>query len=56
MLTKLTTRPKKTIQELLSSKELLTGKEVVSNLKELKKRQKEFEISVEEELRNRRNK
>lgn len=52
-----TTKPhKKTLGDLLSSKDVITGKEVVHNLKELEKRQKEFENSVEDELRNRRSK
>jgi hypothetical protein len=51
---KTTKPPKKTLDELLSSKEVITGKEVIHNLKEQEKRQKEFENSVEDELRNRR--
>ncbi|MBU3563653.1 hypothetical protein [Polynucleobacter sp. Tro8-14-1] len=47
---------KKSLDELLASKEVITGKEVIHNLKELEKRQKEFEESVEVELRNRRGK
>ena len=47
---------KKTIDDLLSSKEIITGKEVIKNLKEQEKRQKEFENSMEDELRNRRGK
>ena len=43
---------KKTLDDLLSSKEVITGKEVIRNLKELEKRKKEFEDSVEDELRN----
>ncbi len=45
---------KKTLDDLLSSKEVITGKEVMHNIKEKEKRQKEFENSMEEELRNRR--
>jgi len=45
---------KKTLDDLLSSKDVITGKEVIHNLKEQEKRQKEFEESVEIELRNRR--
>ena len=56
MFTKTTKPPKKTLDDLLSSKEVVTGKEVIHNLKELEKRQKEFEESVEDELRNRRGK
>ena len=48
--------PKKTLDELLSSKDIITGKEVIHNIKEQEKRQKEFENSVEDELRNRREK
>ena len=47
---------KKTLDDLLSSKEVITGKEVIHNFKEQEKRQKEFESSVEDELRNRRGK
>ena len=56
MFTKTTKPPKKTLDDLLSSKEVITGKEVIHNLKEQDKRQKEFEESVEDELRNRRSK
>ena len=56
MFTKTTKPPKKTLDDLLSSKEVVTGKEVIHNLKELEKRHKEFENSVEDELRNRRRK
>lgn len=45
---------KKTLNDLMSTKEVITGKEVVQNIKEQQKRQKEFEESVEDELRNRR--
>ena len=48
--------PKKTLDELLSTKEVITGKEVIQNIKEQEKGQKEFEESVEDELRNRRGK
>jgi hypothetical protein len=47
---------KKTLDDLLSSKEVITGKEVIHKLKEQEKHQKEFEKSVEDELRNRRGK
>jgi len=46
--------PKKTLVELLSTKEVIMGKDVIHELKEQEKRQKEFEESVEDELRNRR--
>jgi hypothetical protein len=42
--------------DLLSSKDIITGKEVIHNIKEQEKRKKEFEKSVEDELRNRRGK
>ena len=48
--------PKKTLDDLLSSKDIITGREVIHNLKEQEKRQKEFENSMEDELRNRREK
>ena len=47
---------KKTIDDFLSSKEVITGKEVIHNLKEQEKRQKEFDESAEDELRNMRTK
>ena len=47
---------KKSLDELLASKEVITGKEVIHNLKELEKRKKQFEDSVEDELMNRRSK
>jgi hypothetical protein len=46
--------PKKTLDDLLSSKEVITGKEVVQRIKEQEKLRKEYEESVEFELRNRR--
>jgi len=49
-------KSKKTLDELLSSKEIITGKEVIQKLKELEIQKKQFEESVEMELRNRRNK
>jgi hypothetical protein len=50
-----TTKPsKKTLDDLISSKDVITGKDVIHNLKEQEKRQKEFENSMEDELRNRR--
>jgi 3-methyladenine DNA glycosylase AlkC len=54
MLKKTIKPPKKTLDDLMKDKSVITGKEVVHNLKELEKRQKEFEESVEDELRNRR--
>ena len=49
-------KSKKTLDELLSSKEIITGKEVIQKLKELEIQKKGFENSVEDELRNRREK
>lgn len=46
--------PKKTLDDLLLTKEVVTGKEVIHNIKEKEKQQKEFEESVDIELRNRR--
>jgi hypothetical protein len=54
MFTKTVKSPKKTLDDLLSSKEVITGEEVIQNLKEQENRQKEFENSIEDELRNRR--
>lgn len=45
---------KKTLDDLLSSKEVITGKEVVQRIKEREKLRKEYEESVEFEVRNRR--
>jgi hypothetical protein len=56
MFTKNIKPPKKTLDDLLSSRDVITGKEVIHKLKEQEKRQKEFENSVEDELRNRRKK
>jgi len=56
MFTKTTKPHKKTLDDLLSSKDVITGKEVIHKLIEQEKRQKEFEDSVEDELRNRRRK
>jgi hypothetical protein len=43
---------KKTLDDLLASKDVITGKEVIHNLKEREKHQKEFEEAVEFERRN----
>jgi len=48
--------PKKTLDDLLSSKEVVTGKEVIHNIKELEIQKRQFDESVEDELRNRRGK
>jgi hypothetical protein len=47
-------KSKKSLEDLLISKDVITGKEVIHKIKEQEKRQKEFEESVENELRNRR--
>jgi hypothetical protein len=47
-------KEKKSLNDLLSSKEVITGKEVIHNLKEQERHHKEFEASIEDELRNRR--
>jgi len=43
VLKKTTKPPKKTLDELLSSKEIITGQVMIHNLKELEKQKKEFE-------------
>jgi len=45
--------PKKTLDDLLLSKLVITGKEVIQNLREQEKRKKEFEESMNFEARNR---
>ena len=47
-------KEKKSLNDLMKDKTVITGKEVIHNLKEHEKRQEEFENSVEDELRNRR--
>ena len=47
---------KKSLDDLMKDRSVITGKEVIHNIKEQEKRQKEFEESVEIELRNRRGK
>ena len=47
-------KSKKSLEDLLISKEVITGKDVIHNIKEQEKRQKEFEESLEFEVRNRR--
>lgn len=47
---------KKGLDELIKDGSVITGKEVIQELKEKERRQKEFEESVEAELRNRRGK
>lgn len=43
---------KKTLNDLINEKTVITGKEVIHNLKEHEKRQKEFEEAVEFERAN----
>ena len=45
--------PKKTLEDLLSSKEVITGKEVIHNLKELERQNRLFEGAMEFEKRQR---
>ena len=45
---------KKSLDDLIRDKSVITGREIVQKIKEQEKRQKEFESSVEDELRNRR--
>ena len=47
-------KPKPTLKSLLAENKVFTGKEAIKSLKEKEKQQKEFEESVEIELRNRR--
>jgi len=46
MFTKTTKPHKKTLDDLLSSKDVITGKEVIHNLKELEKQKIQFEESM----------
>jgi hypothetical protein len=48
--------PKKTLTELMNDKSVLSGREVIHNIKEQEKHQKEFEEAVEFERRNGRGK
>ena len=47
---------KKSIDDFIQDKSIVTGREIIHNLKELEKQKKQFEDSVEDELRNRRSK
>jgi hypothetical protein len=47
-------KEKKSLNDLMNDKIVITGKEVIHKIKEQEKSQKEFESSVEDELRNRR--
>jgi len=47
---------KKTLNDLINEKTVITGKEGIHNQKEAEKQKKEFEESVEVELRNRKKK
>ena len=48
--------PKKTLNDLMADKAVITGKEVLQKQKELEIQKKQFEDSIEFEQRNRRNK
>ena len=48
--------PKRTLTELLNDKSVLTGREVVQRIKDKEKLRKQFEESVEFEVRNGRGK
>jgi hypothetical protein len=45
--------PKKTLDDLLNSKEVISGKEVIQKIKDQEEKQKEFQDSVEFEVRSR---
>ena len=47
---------KKTLDDLMKDGSVVTGKDVIQDLQEKERRQKEFDESVEAELRNRRGK
>lgn len=47
---------KKNLDDLLLDKSIITGKEVIQRIKEQEKRQKEFDESIEYEMRNGRGK
>jgi hypothetical protein len=49
-------KEKKSLDDFMKDKLVVTGKEVIHNLKEQEKCKKEFENSIEDELRNRRGK
>jgi len=55
MFKKIIKPPKKTLDDLLKDKSVVTGKEVIQNIKELEIQKKQFEESIEFEERNRRN-
>ena len=46
--------PKKTLNDLLKDKSLITGKEAIEKARELERQKKQFEDSIEFEERNRR--
>ena len=48
--------PKKTLNDLMADKAVITGKEVLQKQKELEIQKKQFEESIEFERRNRRSK
>lgn len=46
--------PKQTLNDLMTSKEVITGREALQKLKDLEIQKKQFEESIEFEQRNRR--
>ena len=46
-------KEKKSLDDFMKDKTVVTGKEIIHNLKEQEKLKKQFEDSVEDELRNR---
>jgi len=48
--------PKRTLNDLMADKAVITGKEVLAKQKQLEIQKKQFEESIEFEQRNRRNK
>lgn len=53
MFKKIIKPPKKTLDELMADKAVITGKEVLQKQKELEIQKKQFEESIEFEQRNR---
>ena len=54
MLKKIIKPPKKTLDDLMTSKTVITGKEALQKLKDLEVQRKQFEESIVFEQRNRR--
>lgn len=53
MFKKIIKPPKKTVDELMADKAIITGKEALQKIKELETLKKQFEESIEFEQRNR---